>query len=225
LCIDGKCTGTPVGHLIVIGMSFSQSNEPTELLLGNAVFLPPGDPVRVLDYRKYTNPANAAVVESILSAEAKKRGRSYGINKVSVAGSIPSELASGIYDVLLIHDQPDAPSGQPAALGGYLAGPVKAFALLGGTIVVLASNDGSAQMDQFLTASQILATQGLGTVTGQAIHNQAPNDVVGNGVQSPFLAKPVTVRFVTTELQDPNVTYVFTDTPANPVVVHKALLP
>jgi hypothetical protein len=225
ICLGGKCTGEPVGHLIVIGMSYAQANAPTEKLLGNAVFLPPGDPVRVLDYRKYASPANTAIVDSIISAEAKKRSRTYGINKVSVAGSLPTELATGIYDVFLIHDQPTAPSGQLAALGTFLAAPIKAFALLGGTIVVLASNDGIGQMDQLLTASQILATEGFVPVTGQSIHNQAPNDVLGNKVPSPFLAKPITVRLLTSEAQAPNLTYVFTDTPGDPVVVHKALLP
>ncbi len=224
ICEQGKCTGEPTGHLIVVGMSFAQYHSPAQRLLGNALFLRPDDPVRIVDYRKYASAGATTNVDAAVEAEGAARGRTYALKTEDSAAEIAVDLASGTYDVFLVHDQISAPNGVLQAFGGELATAVGEFAKNGGTVVVLASA-GPADMASFLTSSGILATSALTSATGSAVLNVAPNDVIGVGVPSPFLAKPATATITSGEAPGPLLTHVFIDKATTlPIAVHKVAL-
>ncbi|MSP23892.1 MAG: hypothetical protein EXR75_01765 [Myxococcales bacterium] len=204
-------------------MSFAQFNAPGQRLLGNALYLPPDDPVRILVYRKFANAGAAGNVDAILAAEGALRGRSFIVKTRDTAAALGSDLSGGTYDVLLIHDQPSAPNGQMQSLGSALQGAISSFAQAGGTVVVLASATG--EMSAFLTSSGILATTALTDATGAAILGVVPNDVVAVGVLSPFLAKPATATIGSSEPSGPLLTHVFVHKASMaPIVIHKIVL-
>lgn len=225
VCVDGECTGSPVGHLIVVGMDFTAVNTPMSDILGNAVFLPPDDPVRILDYREHAEPNAASQVELLVGLEAIARGRTFGVQIEPNGAALGGTLSSGVFDVLLVHHQANAPAAAMSGLGLSASAAINDFASGGGTIVVLASNQGTSSMSSFLSNSGILAATGFGTITGSQVKNAVPNDVIGIGVSSPFLAKSNTVTITTSESPGPEVTYVCTEnTPGGgPVVIHKTL--
>jgi hypothetical protein len=224
ICIAGKCTGGPIGHVIIIGMSYALFNAPGQQLLGNGVFLPSTEPLTILDFRKHTKPANAKNTDDLLAAEAKNRARSFVTKTVTSAAELSTELDSGKHALLFIHDQPSAASGELAALGASIAPAVGKFAKKGGTIVVLATQDGVGEMKFLLTGSGILNTVALADGTGKSATNQVPTDGLGIGVQSPFLAKSVSSTIATLEASGPSVSYVITDTlTMAPIAIHKTV--
>jgi hypothetical protein len=226
LCIDGKCSGLAAGHLVVIGMNFDKSIGASARILGNAIFLPPDDPLRILEYRQYADPAVAAKVAQIIDAEAKARGRTYATLAANFGQTVVSQLQTGQYDVFLIHDQPLAPASQPGAFGAYVASEVAKFAQSGHTVVVLATSLGSAQMHELVTNAGILSASGFSAFSA-TVKNQWPGDVIGNSVPTPFAAQPTTVTIVTSEAETAQLFYVFTDdTVAKlPIVIHKTAVP
>ncbi|MBI4703736.1 MAG: hypothetical protein HY744_21715, partial [Deltaproteobacteria bacterium] len=223
LCVLGACTGGPVGHVVVLGMDFEQVLPPARKLLGNAVFLPLQDPVRILDYREHAGAASMAAVDAAIAAEAKARGRGYATSQVAPAGELGAKLASGQFDLLLVHDQPGAPDGALGSLGATVADALSAFAKAGGVVVVLATGNGTGQMSDFLTGAGLLDTSGFVAITGQPLYNTGPADAVGLGVMSPFLAKPTTSVLVTLEAPGPLLTYVVSSQKGKPVAIHRVV--
>jgi hypothetical protein len=233
LCQAAMCVGASAGHMTVMCMDYSQSfrNSPPTELLGNAVFLSPSEPVRIMAYRQNTPIATVNVVRRTLNWEAQDRNRTYAWTAVSSAGEVASSLNVVDYDVLLILDQPDAPAGQPGARGSTIASAVDAFVRAGGAVVVLAGDGGIGEMPELVTNAGLLAATGQTNVTFTEIHNRAPFDVVGVNVLTPFLALEETCTWQTGETPGATSVFVITDQPSsagtlgNPVVVHKVVTP
>ena len=221
ICRAGKCSGMPIGHLVVIGMSYAQLNAPTQQLLGNASFLAPGNPLAIVDYRKYTPPADTKVTDDLLVAEAKKRGRTFDTTVVTSAAATATALDSGVYRLLFIHDQPSAPSGELASFGTAIAASAAKFAKGGGTVVVLATGSGSGEMAALLTNAALLATSGFSDANDKPAYNLPTGDAVGSGLASPFLAKSLTATLTTSETPSAKLTFVIGDAAAKPIAVHK----
>ncbi|RLB64353.1 MAG: hypothetical protein DRI90_04735 [Deltaproteobacteria bacterium] len=224
LCIDGACIGDPVGHTVIIGMSYLESSASTRRLLGNAVFRSLHSPLRIVDYRDYAVAGASQVVVGAVASEAALRGRSYALSTVGLGG-LEEALVDGASDVLLVHDQALAPEGVLAGLGQALAGPIEDFVTGGGTVVVLATDTGSGEMCDFLGASGMLECTGFASMVGQWVINVLPTDTMGNGVPSPLLAKEATAAILTKEGPSPGIAHVFTNETASPVVIHKVTGP
>jgi len=224
LCVAGTCVGDPVGHAIVAAMSFEQSSTATRRLLGNAVFRPLHSPVRIAVFQQYAPSATVQAVDAAIDSEATQRGRDY-LMVTPEPATLPAALASGFYDLLLIHDQPLAPSGALAAVGQTDQPAVLSFLQQGGTVVALASAQGTGEMCALLTALNLLPCSGLSSVTGQQLINALPTDIVGNNVPSPLLAKPATASLVDAKPASPLVAYVLTTQTSDPVVVHLVIYP
>lgn len=221
LCQEGACIGGTPGHLVVMGMDFEQSHPPARALLGNAVFLATHDPVRALDVRAYAASQCVARVESIVADEASARNRTYQRDVAPALVEVAPMLVTGRYDLLLVHHQASAPAGALAALGDELAEPSAAFMRAGGVVVVLAAGSGSTDMAAVLSHSGWLGLSGLLDVTGQTLVNQAPWNVVGSGVASPFMAKRTTAALLGVEIDGDGLFQVVTTEAGQPVVVHR----
>ncbi len=224
LCIDGQCAGDPVGHTVVIGMSFAESSASTRRLLGNAVFRPLHSPLHIVDYREHASGVATLQVEAAIASEASLRGRNYSLDTVAT-GDLVATLQAGSADVVLVHDQSLASGGTLTALGNAVATAMDSFLAEGGTLVVLASNSGTGKMCNFLGKSHALECTGFTPIYDQPVLNALPSDTVGNGVGSPLLAKPATAAILTKEGPDSSVAHVFTDPWSDPVVIHKVTGP
>jgi hypothetical protein len=199
-------------------------------LLGNAVFISPSNPVRVLEYTQYTLTPTQNAVTATLDAAALARGRTYVATPALTSLDVVTSLNVIDFDVLLVEDQPNAPAGQLATIGTTWLGTLTSFTRAGGIVVVLAGDGGRAEMPDLLANAGLLDATGQTSVTGQNLYNRAPGDTIGNRVLSPFRAPRETCTF-TLALPDPIATYVVTDTApttANlgaPVVLHKVIAP
>jgi len=224
LCVEGVCAGDPVGHTVIIGMSFAESSASTRRLLGNAVFRPLHTPLRIVAYQEHAVPAAAWGVETAVASEATLRGRSYSLDTVGLAGLIGT-LEAGSADVVLVHDQALASGGELNSLGTTVAPAVQGYLATGGTLVVLASATGSGKMCHFLGKSGMLECTGFHPLYDQEVLNALPSDTVGNGVGSPLLAKPATATILTKEGPSAGAAHVFTSPWEAPVVIHKVTTP
>lgn len=227
ICQAGKCLGTSAGHVVLICMSYEQNQQssPATALLGNAVFLPPGNPVRVLAYDEFSpNPIENKVKQAIGWAAAAK-GRTYTLSAVGSSGAVPSQLDKQSFDVFLVYDQTSAPAGALGSAGSAWNATLSSFVQKGGVVVVASGGGGTGEMGALIQNAGLLSVSGQANVTGQVLFNQAPWDAVGLNVLSPFLAQNRTCSFTTSAQPGPGITFVVSGAAdagsAPPVVVHR----
>lgn len=227
ICQAGKCVGASAGHVVLLCMSFEQNQQssPQTALLGNAVFLPPNNPVRVLAYDEHSpNPVENKVKQA-LGWAATAKGRTYTLTAVSGSAGVPSLLDKQSIDVFLVYDQTAAPAGALGAAGTAWNASLAAFVQKGGVVVVASGGGGTGEMGALISNAGLLGVSGQSNVTGQVLVNLAPSDAVGLNVLSPFLALNRTCSFSTSDLPGPKITFVVSGVsdagPASPVVVHR----
>jgi hypothetical protein len=132
--------------------------------------------------------------------------------------------------VLLIHDLDQATSGDPAAAAAAWdnASVLSSFARAGGVILVLDGGDGTAEMHELISGGNLLAVTGQTELPmGDFVWNQAPFDVLGSNVLSPFLGTSHTCTFDTEVASDNETIFVLTDDEAGgaPVAIHRVIAP
>ncbi len=222
ICIDGQCKGGPSGHVVVAGMSYLSSTAASRQILGNAVFLPTPHTVRILEYRAHADPATSANVTAVIDGQAALRGRAVDLGVAETPGAIAAALDVAAYDVLLVHDQPLMPPGEPADFAKTAGSAIARFAGDGGTVIVLAV---SPVMADLLSATALLDTLGFVSISGATVHAAAPTDALSVGVAAPMLAANATSVIVTGATPGPELSFVFSDdSPAhNPVVIHRVV--
>lgn len=229
ICVASECTGGPIGHVAVLGVDGQGAavGSPTAKLLGNAVFLAAHEPVRILDYRQFAYPTDSpsTKVDDLLAAEAQARGRVIAWTQGTTAAGLPTQIGSGQFDVLLVHDQAQAPAGLLGALGAAWAPSIDTFVSEGGIAVVLATAEGSGEMADLLTASGLLAASAVTDVTGETLENAGWLDSLGQNVLSPFLAKPSSASIATSELPGPKLSFVVRTEAGAPVAIHRVVVP
>src|SRR4029078_6339068 len=79
ICQSGVCVGATTGHIVLACMSFEANTQasPQTPLLANAVFLPIGDPVRILGYSEHAPNAIVNKVNQAIGWAATTKGRSH----------------------------------------------------------------------------------------------------------------------------------------------------
>lgn len=135
ICRAGSCADSFPGHVVVVGHGFAADDvEAIGRLLGNAVLLVDGDPVRVLAYDEFSDEAVVARIDATIDAAAAAKGRSW--TKVRGSSlSIPFLLAYA--EVLLVYPQTlatDDSLNKDAESWGLA---MRTFAARGGVIVVV----------------------------------------------------------------------------------------
>ncbi len=227
-CSSSECQGTTVGDIVVIGDDYNSAmTVPSAAkILTNAVFLPTSNPIQILSFEEYADPASVLNVQAILKEEATLTGRKFAIKSSNMATDIPTHLTNTSYDVLLVYDQEAAELGTLGPLGASWAITLATFTSLGGVVVSLDGAAGSTQeMPLFNTAAGLLSVSADTVIpTGTPLDVIASGDVIGHGVVTPYAAKPNSVSFTTSESSGANVTYVVVDSSdagQAPVVVHK----
>lgn len=232
LCQGGKCVGAKAGHIVAACMSYQQNFQTSSqtVLLGNAVFLPFANPMRILAYDQYVQSNVRQRVDQTIGWAAAARGRSYNITSVSTVAGVSQKLNVLDYDVFLVYDQPNAPAGALGSAGTAWATSLDAFARAGGVIVVLSGGDGVGEMPDLLTNSNLLPVSAESDVTYSQLYNRAPTDAIGVNVLTPFVGTRMSCTFTTSVTPDATTTFVISDQGptgpvGSPVVVHRTALP
>ena len=238
ICQDGKCVGARFGNIALLCMDFNSATKvssPTTLL-GNAVFMPQTNPVKVLAYTRGASAAAVNRVNTVIGWAADLRGnKTADITEAKTVDAVTANLNIMDYQVLLIHDLDQAKSGDPAAAATTWesASVLSSFAKAGGVIVVLDGGDGTGEMHELINAGNLLDPSGKTSIslqtdiTLQQVWNNAPFDVLGANVLSPFLGTSHTCTFDTTATASSETIFVLSDDEAggNPIAIHRVIAP
>ena len=237
ICQAGKCVGARYGNVALLCMDFNSVNaasSPTTLL-GNAVFTPPTNPVKVLAYTRGASAAAVSRVNQVIGWAGMPRNRSAELTEAKTVDAVTANLNIADFQVLLIHDLDQAAAGEPAAAATtWESGSVlSSFAKAGGVIIVLDGGDGRAEMNQLINAGNLLDPTGKIAVNGQTdvlneqVWNNAPFDVLGANVLSPFLATSHTCTFDTAAKASNDTIFVLSDDEAGglPIAIHRVIGP
>lgn len=228
ICVASKCVGSTAGSVIFIGHDYATTMPGTAQarVLANAVLLAPADPVRVLSYERYADPATISRIDAIIGGGDAGLGRTVDITSTNTDSDIPNALNIQSYGVLLIADQVDALGDVDlGALGAYWAPTLATFTQSGGIVVILDGGTGAGEMPALASGTGLLSVTGQSSLpTGTALYVLAPSDSLSVGVVSPYAAGANSVT-ITTEPNTGSVDYVIapvTDAGSPfPTVVHK----
>ena len=237
ICQAAKCVGARYGNIALFCMdleSATATSSPTTLL-GNAVFTPTVNPVKVLAYTRGARAAAVTRVNSVIGWAGSARGRSADITGAKTVAAVTANLNILDYQVLLIHDLDQAASGDPAAAATtWESGSVlSSFAKAGGVIIVLDGGDGTGEMHQLINAGNLLDPSQKTSLSGQTdvtlgqVWNNAPFDVLGVNVLSPFLGTSHTCTFDTNAKPGSDTIFVLSDDEAGgtPIAIHRVIAP
>ena len=232
ICQSGMCVGGSFGHVVAVCMDYQSATatSPQTALMRNAVFLRGGTSVKILAYDEYATPSGKAKVDQEIGYAAMNPTRTFTITPLAKYGNASAQLSIAKYDVFLMYDQTAAPTGQMATVGTawHANSVLDSFVAAGGVVIVLSG--GTGEMDQFLSASQLLDVSGQTVVTGSKLYNRSGGlDALGQNVITPFLAPLSSCTFTTAMMPDINTSFVLTDTASGvfgaPAVVHRAFPP
>jgi hypothetical protein len=221
ICGSSACVGAASGVVVLVGHNFVAYSPAQAHLLLNALLLARGASVPVLTYERYSSAATIASIRAIASSAATQIGRSVVLTETS-ADSDVTGIQVGQYGVLLVLDQPSAPSGALATLGQTWAPALQAYLQAGGVVVLLDGDTGVAEMPALSSSAGLLSVSAHQPVATLApLDVVAQTDAVAVGVGTTYAAGFTTASF-TTESNGGNVVYVVM-TPGDvlPVVVHK----
>lgn len=227
ICREGGCVAATAGHIVAMCMNLGtyRANAPQNSLLGNAIFLASSDTARVLAYAEYSSTRAINGVQRALTEANEKNARDIQLTVATLSADIPTALADGNHDVFLMYDQELAPPGTLGTLGSSWRDPIDAFTASGGVVVILASAEGTAEMDDFLRQSDLLpALAGLTPATNTLLYNREPSDAVGLNVFEEFRALSSSCTYQIAS-PSPGTAFIVTDAPrggpiGNPAVIH-----
>lgn len=227
LCSGGVCQGSLNGHVVLVGHDYSGATSLSQQrVLANAALLANGSVIRVRSWEQYADPTAVNVVRGAISAAASAQNRSVLFAQAMVPADVLA-TTTATTDVLVLHDQPNAPPATLGALGASFAATLALYTQNGGIVVITDGGGGAApQMSQLVKASGLLdVTAETGIAFGTSLLVAAPADAVGLGVLSPYAAGQRSVFFTSSEpanrfiVVDPSAG----DGGAEPVVIHRVV--
>ncbi len=230
ICVNGSCVGRVNGHMAAICGSYQSSSPAQTNLLGNAVFLATGNPVRILAYTRDSTVASINGTNQSLAAAATARGRAYEKTDVTGLGSVENQLTRADYDVLIVYDQQNAPAGRMASRAAAWAPTIQTFTDLGGIVVVLTGGAGTNEMHEFVAGIGLASVTGTTNYDGDDYAVVAPGDALAIGVVSPFRAVPTSCVFTGGPAEDGELIYVTEGADpgpglGEPGVIHRIVVP
>jgi hypothetical protein len=104
------------------------------------------------------------------------------------------------------------------------------FARAGGVVIVMDGSDGTGEMHQLINAANLLDGASVTSqteITDEQVWNNAPFDVLGVNVLSPFLGSTHTCTFETDAQPSASTIFVLTDDEDGglPVAIHRVIAP
>jgi hypothetical protein len=234
ICSGAKCVGASPGHVALYCMDYTWAQDQTShtTLLGNAtVVLPRRGNVRILGFTGWAPASVRNQVNKVIGWSAAALTKTYKIDTITDPSTLSARLNITDYDVFLMYDQTDAPSGELAALGGGWADTLKSFAQAGGVVVVLDGAQGEGEMPEFITSANLVSLLGHTPISSDDLDTQfyvrAPADQLATMVLSPMSPKPYSCVFDLPGAPPADVSFVVTDAdapdPGRPVVIHRVV--
>jgi hypothetical protein len=232
LC-QGRCVGAQYGHIVLACINYDDpgaQNSPQTVLMGNAVYLPLRNPVRVLVYDQHAPAVTRNGVNTAITRAGTARGRTSMLTTAAAPTDIVSRLNILNFDVFLVYDQSSAPAGALGGIGTSWNATLDSFTRAGGTAVVLSGGAGRAEMDELITNAGLLPVSNEVDITFAQVFNRSGIDAIGVNVLSPFRALTRSCSFTTSTTPDPDTAFVITTSPPDaglgqPVVVHRIQAP
>jgi hypothetical protein len=223
MCTKGVCGGVVVGDAIVIGHDYAGATPGLAMagLATNAIFAHMQNPVRILAWQEFADPAAVASMKTILDAETKRSGRTYTMTVAPHASDMGATVKAESFDVALIFDQANAVHGDLSSAGLAMKPALETFGSRGKTILVLDGGRGVGEMTDFISMAGI-AHVTHADASGQALDLAAPADVVGHGLFAPYKAPSGSVSFTATEGALPS-GIVVDGAAGRPVVLHRLM--
>jgi hypothetical protein len=217
LCNSGQCEAAGTGRAIVIGHDYLRNRAAMNRILGNAVFLWPVNPVRLLVYEGAANPTAIAGADTAIAQVANATGR-HAVRTNAAASDVPALLAAT--DVFLIYGQELANDTALNQLGSDWAASLLAFMSGGGTVVLLdAGYTGNSGTCQILAQPGLFQLTRTAATTGDVCTVVARGDALTTGLPRTYLCEQNSTSFDVTDLSK-NITVVVQDVDKT-VVVHK----
>jgi hypothetical protein len=166
-------------------------------ILGNAVFLWPSNPVRVLAYQGAANPAAIAGANGAIAQVATATGRLVQRTDVAAA-DVATQLAAT--DVFLIYGQEQASDATLSQLGQDWASAMTTFINVGGTVIVLDGlYSGNAGGVQILSQAGLFNIQHNVSTTNSVCTVVSPGDALASGLPKTYRCEQNSVNFTTAE--------------------------
>lgn len=238
--IDGQCTAAcrpgferrdgfcrlAAGEVVILGLDYAeaQPGDSAGQILGNAVFLPDHQPVRILDYRELSawNSSSVSNTVDMIAAEAVERRRTMTTHVASDAADVAGSLDIGKTDVFIVHDADLAPPGKLAELGKDWSAAIDAFLQQRGVVVVLAGAGGTHEMGAFLDASGLLVGAEVQPSMGDALYVADAEDMLSRGLPERIASTPLCASFALPDGADPEIARVVLGENGDPVVLRHA---
>jgi hypothetical protein len=198
LCSNSQCEVAGTGRVIVIGHDYLKNRPAMNRILGNAVFLWPTNPVRLLAYQGAANPIAIAGADAAIDQVTLDTGRQ--VERTDAAAADVATLL-GATDVLLIYGQEQASDATLTQLGQEWAGAISTFVTLGGTIIVLdAFYPANAGTVQILSQAGLFDVQRNASTTDSVCTVAARGDALASGLPKTYRCEQNSVSFTTTEI-------------------------
>jgi hypothetical protein len=208
LCSNGLCEAAGTGRAIIIGHDYLKNRPAMNRILGNAVFLWPVNPVRLLVYEGSANATAIAGADAAIAQVASATGRQF-VRTAAAAADVPTLLAST--DVFLIYGQELADDTTLVQLSSDWSAALLAFMNAGGTVVLLdaayAGNSGTCQILAHPTLFQVTRA---GSTTGDVCTVVGRGDALATGLPRTYLCEKNSASFVVTDPSN-NITAVVQD--------------
>jgi hypothetical protein len=222
LCNNGQCQAAGTGRVVVIGHDYSKNREAMNRILGNAVFLWPVSPVRLLTYPGDADQAAIDGATAAIDQVTTATGRHATTKAAATSAEVEGDLASA--DVFLIYGQTGADDTKLRKLGQDWKPALSSFVLAGGTVIVLdavyASNNGTVQI---LSQAGLFDITRASDSTGDTCAVVTGGDALAMGLPRTYLCEPNSATFSIGDTAA-SITTVVADASADsfaPVVVHK----
>ena len=218
LCSSGVCEAAGTGRTIVIGHDYFHNRPAMNRILGNAVFLWPVNPVRVLVYEGAANGTSIAGADGAISQVAAATGRQW-VRTTTTSADAPTLLAST--NVFLIYGQEAADDATLKQLGTDWQSALFAFVNAGGTLIVLdgayAANAGTAQI---VSQANVFKVARNVSVTNEVCNVVARGDALASGLPRTYLCEANSTNLTVTDPAIAAITSVI-EVSGQSVVVHK----
>ena len=220
VCAAAECADAMPGHVVVVGHDFSESvNESMQRMVGNAIFLAVGAPVRTVVYRGSAHDASVAGVEAAIARVEVLDGRSWQPREVS-ADEVTAALASA--DAFLVHAQALSSNDELLELGTRWANALSDFMQRGGVVVVLETNsEANGGSFRMLEAAGLFSAGRVELLEASTLTVATPGIGVAARTTSSYRGEPNTVRL----LGVAEGSVVVEDPEGEPVVVHRVVTP
>jgi hypothetical protein len=218
ICELGACADAIAGQVVVLGHDFVKANTVMQRLVGNAVFLGLGAPVRVLVYTGDADPVSVEGVERAINVVKEETGRDWQ-RVEAIEALVPLQLSAA--DVLLVHAQVEASNSTLRKLSDAWANALAQFVSIGGVVIVVdAPSERNTGTYQVLDAARVFEAASREEIESQPLTVTTPGLGVAVRVPDRYMSLSHTVHF--SGVTSPG-TFVVVDKDELPVVLQRVV--